>query len=81
MRTQLGAWQSPIPRLHGLQPLEYFTLDHQTMFFLMFSLSLSLLRTDSEERYACSLYGYGSVGKWVPDLEPLTLMVPPTWYL
>jgi len=33
------------------------------------------------KRYACSLYGYGSVGKWVPVLEPLILMDPPTWNL
>src|SRR6266850_1622970 len=30
-----------------------------------------LLRTDSEERYAYSLYGYGSVGKRVPILGTL----------
>jgi len=40
-----------------------------------------MLHTDSEEWYACSLYGYESVGKQVPDLEPLTLMDLPTWYL
>ena len=31
--------------------------------------------------YACSMYGYGSVGKRVPILEPLTLTDPPTWNL
>jgi len=41
----------------------------------------TVLCTDSEEWYACSLYGYGSVGKRVPISEPLTLMVPPTRYL
>jgi len=40
-----------------------------------------VLCTDSEEWYACSLYEYGSVGKQVPILEPLTLMDLPTWYL
>jgi len=40
-----------------------------------------LLCMDSEEWYVCSLYGYGSVGKWVPVLEPLTLMDLPTWNL
>jgi len=42
----------------GIMPLNYF-LGHP------------LLRTDSEERYAYSLYGYGSVGKRVPILGTL----------
>jgi len=33
------------------------------------------------KRYACSLYGYGSVGKRVPILGPLTLIDPATWNL
>jgi len=26
MHAQLGTWNSPIPRLHGLQPLQYFQI-------------------------------------------------------